>query len=232
MLTKKSIKQFLHCYPATFKTIRFVYSIYQSLVVFTLTWLKRIKNLIIPLKHEKFDSGRINVHVGCGDKEHDNFINIDGYPYKNVHYVSNISTLGMFKDESIDLIYASHCLEHFEYNAVPKVLDNWYSKIKPGGYLRLSVPDFALLVDISNQHGVEKILPQLLGGQENKFNYHLSAFDREYLEKLLLATGFVEINTWSHNCDKYATFDDFSIYKKNIDNKEYEISLNIEAKKN
>src|SRR5438128_2032906 len=46
-----------------------------------------------------------------------------------------------YEPNSIDVIYASHLLEHFEIRKVKDVLANWYSVLKPGGKLIINVPD-------------------------------------------------------------------------------------------
>jgi ubiquinone/menaquinone biosynthesis C-methylase UbiE len=40
------------------------------------------------------------------------------------------------------LIYASHVIEYFDINEVKEVLREWRRVLKPGGELRVAVPDF------------------------------------------------------------------------------------------
>ena len=42
-------------------------------------------------------------------------------------------------DDQYDYVYSSHCLEHM--NDPKKALQNWWTLVKPGGYLFLIVPD-------------------------------------------------------------------------------------------
>jgi len=42
-------------------------------------------------------------------------------------------------DEQFDFVYSSHCLEHM--NDPQKALRDWWTLVKPGGYLFLIVPD-------------------------------------------------------------------------------------------
>ena len=44
-----------------------------------------------------------------------------------------------FEDDSLDFIFSSHCLEDFE--DIPKVFQEWWEKLKPGGYMLLLLPD-------------------------------------------------------------------------------------------
>ena len=88
------------------------------------------------------DNGKMYLHLGCGNINKENFINIDGFPYSHVHYVQSLDKLSNFDDDSVDLIYACHCLEHFRYSQTELVLREWYRVLENGGILRLSVPDF------------------------------------------------------------------------------------------
>lgn len=175
----------------------------------------------------------LNLHLGSGNVYHPNFINIDGFPYPNVHYVRNIYNLKNFEDNTVDSIYASHCLEHFEYSKINSVLSEWFRVLRPGGVLRLSVPDFDKLLYIYNQNGrdPETIIPQLLGGQDHKFNYHYVIFNESNLSQKLLACGFSKTKIWNPGESVNETFSDFSIYKKEINGIFYEVSLNLEAYK-
>ncbi len=177
--------------------------------------------------------GRFNLHLGCGHVDHKSFINIDGYPYPHVHYVQAIDKLPQFKDSSIDLIYASHCLEHFCFAQTEDVLREWWRVLRKGGVLRLSIPDFDKLVEIYTIHDQDPdvILPQLMGKQNHKYNFHLTALNEVNLSRLLLKVGFADPRLWQPGVDDLTTFNDFSIYKKEISGKSYEVSLNIEATK-
>lgn len=44
-------------------------------------------------------------------------------------------------DQEVDYIFSSHCLEHLPIWV--KVLDYWWSKLKPGGVIFLYLPDFS-----------------------------------------------------------------------------------------
>jgi len=197
-----------------------------------IAWNK-IKRMFVPVVPPSKAEGKIYLHLGCGPVDHKKFINVDGYPYPHVHYVQAIERLPQFKEGSVDLIYGSHCLEHFKYSETLSVLKEWHRVLKPGGIIRLSVPDFDKLVDIYKTQSCDPdtILPQLMGGQNNKYNYHLTIFNKVNLSRILKETGFGNISEWEPGTDDLTTFNDYSIFKKKIGDKSYEISLNIEAVK-
>ena len=80
--------------------------------------------------------------MGCGWRNFgSDWIHIDGGDYDHLDY-NNITHLQNFDDNSVDLIYASHVLEYFDRQEVIKVLKEWQRVLRPGGVLRLAVPDF------------------------------------------------------------------------------------------
>ena len=179
------------------------------------------------------ENGSVNLHLGCGPVDHPNFINIDGLPAPHIHYVRAIDDLSPFKTGSADLIYASHCLEHFSHLNVAQVLAEWFRVLKKGGILRLSVPDFDLLLKIyqENSFDIDTILGPLMGGQDYQYNFHMVAFNKNKLEILLANAGFCEVREWLPGSSEFTTFDDYSIGSVNVNSTDYSVSLNIEAVK-
>lgn len=175
----------------------------------------------------------INLHLGCGSVNHPKFINIDGLPFPHVHYIRPINDLSPFRDNSVNLIYASHCLEHFPYAKVPKVLAEWFRVLKNGGILRLSVPDFDLILDIyrDNANDINTIIGILMGGQDYDFNFHMTVLNRSSIESLLKSTGFKLVQEWQPGSCELTTFDDWSARQILINDKYYPVSLNIQAMK-
>ena len=190
---------------------------------------KKISGTLVRFKRRS----NVKLHLGCGSIDHPDFINIDGYPHSNVHFVQRIDRLKIFKKDSVDMIYASHCLEHFRYHDTQAILDEWYRVLKKGGLIRISVPDFDLLLKIYSENGRDPdlILPQLMGGQDNKFNYHYTIFNNVNLTRLLENSGFRDIETWVPDQDEYARFNDFSRFCKEVSGKMYPVSLNVQATK-
>ena len=68
----------------------------------------------------------LKLHLGCGNRLIEGFINIDIRPETNCQIIDDISKLNNFNKESVDLIYVCHVLEHFERNKYVNVLQRWY----------------------------------------------------------------------------------------------------------
>lgn len=194
-----------------------------------------IKNMFQEISEEVKDNSDHNflvertqkllyLHLGCGDLVHPQFTNIDIRPAPHIHYVREINDLSIFDDNSVELIYASHCLEHFSHREVPRVLKEWNRVLTKGGILRLGVPDFDAIVHMYRHYDndVNKIMGRLMGGQDYEFNYHKVIFNRKSLENLLLQAGFDLVREWKPGSSDLTSFQDCS---------RSAISLNLEAVK-
>lgn len=199
---------------------------------------QKIKNIYgkitRPIKRPKFPSNidhQINLHLGCGMVKHPSFINIDGRAASHIHFVRAIDDLKPFQNQTVDLIYASHCLEHFPFNKIPHVLLEWQRVLKLGGILRLSVPDFDLLLDIydKNNKELETIMMPLLGGQDYPTNFHMTVFNQQYLTKILKNAGFSTVQQWEPGSSYLTTLNDWSCRSVIINGTAYPVSLNLEA---
>jgi len=177
--------------------------------------------------------GRINLHLGCGVVNHSAFINVDLISLPHIHYVRRIDDLSIFRDESIDLIYACHCLEHFAHKQVCRIIGEWARALKKGGILRLSVPDFDLMLNIyeENEKDIENIALVLMGGQDYKYNFHYTVFTESRLEGLLRGAGFENVEKWEPGETTLTTFDDWSKGVIPVNGKDYPVSLNLQARK-
>lgn len=181
----------------------------------------------MPLNHD----GKVNIHLGCGGINHPAFINIDGIPAPHVHYVQRIDKLHPFTNDSVDLVYACHCLEHFSHRQIANVLKEWHRIIKKGGILRVAVPDFDSMVKLYLATGcdIEQVLEPITGGQEYKFNFHMTIFNESFLSKLFLDVGFSHVQAWMPGSSDLTTFDDWSGRFITVDGIDFPISLNLEA---
>ena len=90
----------------------------------------------------------MKLHLGCGKRFIPGFVHIDAIDYKHVDHVATIDKLSFIPDNSVDLIYNCHVLEHFKRRDVQDVLKEWQRVLKPGGCLRTAVPDFEALAQL------------------------------------------------------------------------------------
>ena len=91
------------------------------------------------------------LHLGCGNKKLNGFTNIDCRHLPGVDEIQNVELLRSYKNNSIDLIYSAHVLEHFSRWRYIHVLSRWFEILKPNGCLRISVPDFSKIDEMLRQ---------------------------------------------------------------------------------
>jgi len=177
--------------------------------------------------------GKVLIHLGCGDIASPEFINVDARPAPHVHYVRDVTDLSVFPDNFADLVYACHVLEHVPHRALKATLWEWQRVLKPGGVLRLSVPDFDKIVHIYQSCGqdIGSILPPLMGGQGYLHNTHHSVFNHAYLSEKLKEIGFMEIREWDACRVENHEFEDWASRRIERAGTQFEISLNVEAVK-
>ena len=180
----------------------------------------------------------IKINMGCGCKNFGkDWIYIDGGNYD--HLDSNDITKLEYEDNTVDLIYASHVLEYFDINEVKPILREWRRVLKPGGILRVAVPNFEAM-NILYHNGKVKlkdIIGPLYGRMQmsDKIIYHKTVYDYESLYNLLDELAFDNIDRydWRHY-EVHRQNDDHSqayLTPKGDKDKGTLISLNIKATK-
>lgn len=176
----------------------------------------------------------MKLHLGCGKRYIPGFIHIDAIDYPHVDHVTTIDNLSFIADNSIDLIYNCHVLEHFKRREVIKVLSEWKRVLKPSGTLRISVPDFGALCTVYQKYGeIDLVVGALFGRQDYLYNIHYNVFDFNSLEKILEEVGFYNVHRYEWRETEHAHIDDYSqAYIPHMDKENgLLISLNVECSK-
>lgn len=137
----------------------------------------------------------MKLDIGCGDKPLPGFVAVDikagsaGYPLT-------------FDDGAAEEIYASHVLEHFSHRQVSAVLADWVRVLKPGGVLRLAVPDFEIVARAYLEGQKIPVQGYVMGGHVDEHDRHGCLFDDEALADAMRQAGLVAVGRWrSQNAD-------------------------------
>lgn len=136
----------------------------------------------------------IKLNLGGGKVEIPGYMNIDHHNGKEAYPLE-------CADNSVDEIRASHILEHFPYSQTVDVLKNWYSKLKPGGIIKIAVPDFGLINKMYEAGDYAKLCLYVCGGQTEPDDVHRAIFDDLSMRQLLECAGFTCIETWKRDAD-------------------------------
>lgn len=176
--------------------------------------------------------GRVLLHLGCGTIDAPGFINIDAQAAPHVHYELDVRDLSPFADQSVDLVYSCHVLEHYPAHEHPEILWEWSRVLKPGGVLRISVPGFEELLHVYEEQGrdVSTIVGPLMG-YDDGYNAHCHIFNLAYFEQVLTQAGLRDVRRWDPDVVDNHDFEDWASRKVTRGDKKYRISINVEADK-
>jgi predicted SAM-dependent methyltransferase len=87
------------------------------------------------------------LNVGCGDKFHNNWVNIDMVSSSPDVMAANILKGMPFPDNHFNVVYHSQVLEHIPKEKAEDFIRECYRVLKPGGIIRIVVPDLENIVD-------------------------------------------------------------------------------------
>jgi predicted SAM-dependent methyltransferase len=95
----------------------------------------------ISSNYAKEASGLKKLNLGCGNRYHKAWTNVDFNLAADEILAHNLLKGIPFNSESFDVIYHSHLLEHFPKAYAPEFLNECFRVLKPGGIIRVVVPD-------------------------------------------------------------------------------------------
>ena len=116
------------------------------------------------------------INLACGQTFDSNWINLDQSASSDEVRFHDLRTPLPFPGNYADAIYCSHFLEHLDVKKADKFLSECLRCLKPGGVLRVVVPDFERMAK-----DYLKILGKLEAGKERSVEHawmHLEIFDQ------------------------------------------------------
>lgn len=128
-----------------------------------------------------------------------------GYKFSQMDARYGITVI---KDDTVDLIYHAHFLEHLNYEHGYEFLKHCYRIMKPGATMRIIVPDASLIMGLFMNGPISKWkqiveglfpkdkrkLPPMMLAWEMICQDHASSYDADTLTEMLATAGFSNIN--------------------------------------
>lgn len=146
------------------------------------------------------DSGEIFLNIGCGSNLIPNFLNVDFYGWRSSKGVfeHDLRENLPFSSNRFEGIVTEHTIEHLYPNGTIKLLSESFRVLKPGGVLRIGVPDLDKYLEFCAGKMPHPQFSRYENGCEaiwhlTQNNLHLSVWNFEMLEKHLMAIGFGEV---------------------------------------
>ena len=148
----------------------------------------------------------ISLEIGAGNKKgNEKWITLDNSIFADICWDLRFGI--PFPNNSLNMIYSSHCFEHIPFTSLNKLIITCHKKLKKGGKLSLSVPNARLYIesylkkntflDLSKQY---KPAISDTGSFIDQVNYiaymggeHNYMFDEENLRNILIKNGFSNV---------------------------------------
>jgi predicted SAM-dependent methyltransferase len=150
---------------------------------------------------KKFGTAKL-LNVGCGPFNKPEFINLDYSWHPGIDICWDITKKPYpLESGSLEGIYTEHCLEHIEFKDMKANLREFYRLLKPGGLLRVVMPDGEIYLDIyqRRKQGSNELMPYEEGyiSPMARINGHKFIYDFETMRRLMEEVGFKSIKKCS-----------------------------------
>ncbi len=163
-------------------------------------------------------AAELKLNIGCGTSGIEGWVNIDNSPsvllsrlplgrriFHTPDWPRDVRRLDVRKcipypDSSVSCIYSSHTFEHFTYEESRGVAQECFRVLRPGGILRIVVPDLGIMVrdylaDTADPMASHRFVSRLLltTGVRDMVHagaHHKQMFDARSLAHMLQGAGF------------------------------------------
>jgi predicted SAM-dependent methyltransferase len=149
------------------------------------------------------------LNIGCGFEPKDNFINL------NLEWTPNVDICWDITAERVPLaansmegIFTEHCLEHITFEKCLETLKEFHRLLKPGGNIRIVVPDAELYFDLYQARKTNKSVtlpyikteetPVISINRIFRDHGHLFIYDFETMAQLMKEAGFRDVKKESY----------------------------------
>jgi len=140
----------------------------------------------------------LNLNLGCGSDikkstTTEKWVNVDIDGDCDLKH--DIRTRLPFEMNSVDFIYACHCVEHFTRFEWAVMKKDWYRVLKGGGKIEIRCPDLEVacrkfLTEPHKFTGVVSAHDMIYGSQDVIWQMHHQGFNKDRIKKELEDEGF------------------------------------------
>ena len=176
----------------------------------------------------------MKLNLGCYNKKMYGFVNVDIREDVQPDLVDDIFKLEKVKNNSVDLIYACHVLEHLDAQESMVALQRWYDILKNGGTVRIAVPNMEkVFAHYFYYRDLKALNSALWGSQRHPYDYHKHGWTFETLKADLDSVGFTDVRLYDWRKTEHSYVDDYSqAYVPHMSKEHGQLmSLNVEATK-
>jgi len=118
-----------------------------------------------------------------------------------------------FYENSVDVVYSSHFLEHLSKANGYLFLENIYNSLKPGGLLRLVLPDLDIAINSFNEGKIDSTQDLFFYTSEDfDFSAHKYNYNFKTLSNKLEEIGFVKVAKMNYQNGECPDLDFLDLY--------------------
>jgi hypothetical protein len=142
----------------------------------------------------------LKLYVGSRDYKPAGYVTVDIDPANKPDIVADITKMTVVENASCDEVVAGHVLEHIEWPDSFAAMAEFSRVLKPGGLVKIAVPDMASLLRmlLSGESAFHVMgLIYGLGGRVNTFEQHRYGFTPGMLADILETLGFGKLDWWN-----------------------------------
>jgi predicted SAM-dependent methyltransferase len=159
----------------------------------------RIRRKIAGLQSPLF----LNLGSGPRGLDDSHWINVDGFPDKNVQYLLDLGRPLPFRDALFDGVFCEHVMEHFSLSDGEGIAREVLRILKSGGCFRIVVPDGELVLRryfeaphelVEHRSNGESTPMEIVNLYFRQRYEHQFAYDWATMKKMLLRAGFATVN--------------------------------------
>lgn len=131
----------------------------------------------------------IGLNIGPGKKDKiPDFQTLDIIVREDIDFITDASQILPFQDNTFDVVYASHILEHIEWHKSQQVLIEWTRILKVGGVMEIWCPDILGMAGQLLMGCDFKWFTFHVYGQD-RTGWHKACFTPQYLRELMTNAG-------------------------------------------
>jgi SAM-dependent methyltransferase len=115
--------------------------------------------------------------------------------FRSLHYL-DVARRFRFDDDTFEAVYASHVLEHLDRDVAERCLKEVHRVLRPGGILRVAVPDLNEVVRQYDPSDPDSFLAGLYdahSGRRSRTSLHRWMYNPSSLKALLERVGFQDV---------------------------------------
>jgi len=152
----------------------------------------------------------MKLHLGCGTKRKEGWINIDSVAALQPDLVQDISQPLPYDDLTVDEVLAEDLLEHFDKYLRFVVFYEWVRVLKIGGTITLQVPDFKKTLRKYFKFGYDNFVDFIFGENmwESKtyighFGNHKWGYSKKTLPEFVKLFGIEQLSIETKGLNLY-----------------------------